>query len=253
MKILNLKKLKLLYVNLIAVAFLFPSFGGVGGGLYAQDPRLFENTWYLHDLFIDGDSNIPPVNAEIPFVPAVFYENGDFFTGMCENSGQGELEYIGSTEFNVLEMNFLQGECYQNNPQNQDYSNLYQLFWTTLSGGPPVSYEIIEDGQIRTLIVTDLDDDFAIYGNEIPLSIDAFSISFFLIYPNPVYETLNLYNSSYQSVTAAIYDIKGKWLQSLSLENNASTIDVKALNPGVYFMVFESEAGEKVSKKFIKK
>ena len=49
---------------------------------------------------------------------------------MCEETGTGELEYIGTTEFDVLTINFLTGGCEENQPHNQQYSSLYQSFWS---------------------------------------------------------------------------------------------------------------------------
>ena len=66
----------------------------------AQDPQLFENTWYLHDLIIGGQSNVPPINNEIPFVPADFIEPDLFETGMCGSLGSGTILYSGTNEFN---------------------------------------------------------------------------------------------------------------------------------------------------------
>lgn len=221
--------------------------------LYAQDPDLFKNTWYLHNLVIDGDSNIPPVNDEIPFVPADFYENGVINTGMCDENGTGQLEYIGTTEFNVLNINFLQGGCDENHPDNQNYSGLYQQFWGYLLNSGAIPYEITEDGENRTLLITGPNGDHAIYENEAPLSIDDFTDSKFLIYPNPVKETLNINNSSNQTVTVTIYDVSGKKLQSHVLESSKEIINVKPLKTGLYFVVFENEAGEPSSERFIKK
>jgi len=184
MKILKYKNITHLYLKLFSIVVLLPSFGSVG--LYAQNPDLFDYTWYLHNLVIDNISNIPPINNEIPFVPAEFFETGTLFTGMCENGGSGELQYIGTNEFLVLEMNFLQGECFHNLPFNQDYSNLYQNFWSPLAGSGTVFYEIIEEGDVLTLTIISPNDDFAVYKNEAPLSINDFSNSKFLIYPNPV-------------------------------------------------------------------
>ena len=74
-----------------------------------------------------------------------------------------------------------------------------------------------------------------------------------MIYPNPVKETLNINNSSNQTVTATIYDVSGKKLQSHVLESSKETINVKPLKTGLYFVVFENEAGERSSERFIKK
>jgi hypothetical protein len=85
------------------------------------------------------------------------------------------------------------------------------------------------------------------------LSTPSFDQNSFALYPNPVKETLRINNDSNQKVSATIYDINGKKLNGQSLETNATTIDVKAFSPGLYFVVFESEDGERVSKKFMKK
>ncbi len=80
--------------NIICILFLATT-----AQVLAQDPQLFENTWYLHDLIIEGQSNIPPINNEIPFVPADFTVPDFFQTGMCESGGGGEISYNGSNEF----------------------------------------------------------------------------------------------------------------------------------------------------------
>ncbi len=76
---------------------------------FAQDSRLFENIWYLHDLVINGTSNIPPINNEIPFVPAEFIEPDEFRTGMCEAGGLGQILYNGTAEFTFEFLAFLTG------------------------------------------------------------------------------------------------------------------------------------------------
>lgn len=219
--------------------------------IYAQDPQLFENLWYLHDLNIDSESHIPPINTEIPFVAAEFFEDGTLYTEICDYGGAGMLEYIGFDEFSILEMNFLQGGCHTNYPTNEDYAGLYLNFWYSV-GDEIASYQITINGEIRTLIITSINSDFAVFKNEILLSIDSFSNSKFLIYPNPAQETLFIDNNFNQQVSAKIYDVSGKLLHNLLIETELSQIDVKQLQAGLYFIVFESQTGERFSKKFVK-
>lgn len=243
--------LKIKFTKLLIIFLLLPCFVWFGGSLHAQDLRLFENIWYLHDLVIDGASNIPPINNEIPFVPAEFFENGTLNTEICDYGGSGLLDYIGTTQFFVLEMNFLQGGCHTNHPTNEDYSGLYQNFWAQLSDDF-VPYEIIEDGQNRTLIITGSNGDQAIYENEAPLSTSTFHQDSFTLYPNPVAETLIINNTFNQDLQASIYDLSGKLLQSNTIDATQTQIDVGQFKLGVYFVVFENERGERVSKKFVK-
>ncbi len=117
----------------------------------------------------------------------------------------------------------------------------------------PFAYEWVDAGfPVDDLIITNADGDWLLYRTAF-LSTPSFHQNSFIIYPNPVKENLTINNTSNQSVTATLYDVSGKLLQSHSLEANASAINVKTLKAGLYFVVFESEAGERLSKKFVKK
>lgn len=56
---MKLRKLKLLILKLFSIVVMLTTIGGVGGGLYAQDPQLFEHTWYLTKVTIDDIDYIP--------------------------------------------------------------------------------------------------------------------------------------------------------------------------------------------------
>jgi hypothetical protein len=218
---------------------------------FSQDTRLFEQTWYLHDLVIDGESNIPPINNEIPFIPAEFFETGELFTGMCEETGYGELEYFETTEFEILNIAFLAGDCYTNWPINQQYSGLYQGFWELLQDGI-VTYQIIDDGQLRTLIVTGVNNDYAVYRNEkLVLSLEDISKSEFLIYPTIVRTNFKInYNPDSEIQKITIYDAIGQMVSTIV--NQDSEIDVSNLLSGIYFVVIQTNEGNITTKKIIK-
>ncbi len=221
--------------------------------VFSQDLRLFENTWYLHDLVIDDVSNVPPVNDEIPFVAADFFENGDIETGMCQESGAGELEYIDESQFNILSMGFLQGGCSQNAPFNQTYSGLYQIFWGH-SADDIVNYEIIDDGQSRNLIITSSNNDRAIYRNEL-LSINDFKQNSFSIFPNPVEDLIYVQNKNDVIISKIrVLDLNGRLVQlKEQIVSDNLTINVQKLNKGFYFISLENEENQMLFLKFIKK
>jgi len=252
----TLFNLKMKNSKFVFLLFLFSSLGGAGGSLYAQDPQLFQNTWYLHELVIDGISNIPPINDEIPFIPAQFYENGILDTGMCKNTGSGDLEYIGADGFLVLEMVFLQGEWNENIPFNQDFSNLYQNFWSPLVGSGTIIYDITEEGNTLSLTITSPNGDYAIYENEAPLSIDSFSNFEFIFYPNPVIEILNVkkMNNTISDVFFSIHNIQGKLVKFESIEevNTNISLNVSHLKSGLYFLTISKKNGDKQTLKLIK-
>ena len=93
--------------------FIFLSIGLISFTCLSQDIRLFEQTWILHDLILDGQSHIPPINSEQNHVPADFIEPNEFYTGVCDGTGgAGTIEYNGTTDFSFPEgMAWLAGSC----------------------------------------------------------------------------------------------------------------------------------------------
>ncbi len=211
---------------------------------YAQDPQLFENDWYLHNLIIGGEDNIPPVNDEIPYILATFNSDGAFETGMCESGGAGNITYTGTTEF-TLSMAWLTGGCYQNYPFNEDYNGLFQSFWG-FSTDAVFTYEIINDGQNRTLIITNPENNNAVFGDDL-LSIVDINQSTFYVYPNPVKGFLNIESTTSAEITSInIYDVLGR----LVLEENNPTnqIDISTIDSGMLLLQIETKHSVTVKK-----
>lgn len=218
---------------------------------FAQDPRLFENDWYLQKLTIAEVDHIAPMNDEVTFVPFNIYE--DFFdTVICEGLSGHELT-ISNTEINVFEFVILpDNPC--NLPENNVYEDLYYndfFEWQFLD--KTFSYFIENEDNFLSLILTNEDGNKAYYGNE-PLAIQDNKISQFLIYPNPAKDKLIL-NSKVGTgnLKTVIYTIEGKIIstQNLSFERQTS-IDISNLSKGIYFMNLETEGGKIQTKKFIK-
>jgi hypothetical protein len=216
----------------------------------AQDPQLFENTWYLHDLVIAGQSNVPPINNEIPFVPLDFTAPASFTTRMCGTVGGATILYNGTNEFsfpNGIVWTAL--DCVQNHPFNQIYNQLYGTFWTDYLSDPFL-YEIIDDGTNSTLTVTAFNNDKAIYENTVLLSVAVNETPDISISPNPVIEKLRLSLTQGQVLEVRIYDISGK--EVLTQKGNSQELNLEMLDSGLYFIKINTESGS-VTKKVIKK
>lgn len=257
MKILEFKILKIFYLNLIALVYMLPSFGGAGGGLYAQDPVLFEHTWYFVNGELNGEEFFPTPNLtahmifdnQILDVSYPYCSSGILFEGVL---------HINTISFEITGDHYiLVDEC--NFPKNQDeylFITNHNYVFGDLTGSTtlyfnPFTYNIeTVEGNFQ-LTIENGEGDWAVYNNVL-LSTLNFSQTNFTLYPNPVKENLTINKASNQSVTATLYDVNGKQLQSHSLENSFSTIDVRALTHGLYFVVFVNEQGDRVSKKFIK-
>jgi hypothetical protein len=74
------------------------------------------------------------------------------------------------------------------------------------------------------------------------------------LYPNPTstFVTLRIKNDNIQMIEAQIFDIYGKLLRTVSLENSTNTMDVSDLSSGVYLLKLNTNQGT-VNKKFVKK
>lgn len=216
---------------------------------YSQDPRLFEHTWYLHDLIINGDSNVPPVNDEIEYVPLNFEKaSSTLGTGVCAGGG-GELSFNGMTEFSFESIVFLATGCNTNFPQNPDYDLLYKDFWWD-GEQDPFQYEIIEIDDTRTLIITSILGDQAIYGNNV-LSLSEFSKDFIQIQPNPTTKYINISLSADIILkNISVFDLSGR--KVLKIINNKRRIDVNDLSNGIYILSLTDTSGKTVNTKFVK-
>ena len=222
----------------------------------AQDSRLFENTWYLHNVIIDGQSSAPPSNSELPFIPLEFFENGsdDFTTSVC-NSFSGTLIYNGNQIFSIQDYALTLIFC--DLQENTIFEGIYlSIFFDPNIQEPysePFFYTIVVNGNERTLTIENLNGDQAIYGNNI-LSNEDIEISEFSIYPNPVKNVLFLSSPvDTESLKTKIFNIEGKLLsaQNLELEKQVS-IDISTLSNGIYFLNIEDGKGNSEMKKFLK-
>lgn len=72
----------------------------------------------------------------------------------------------------------------------------------------------------------------------------------FSVFPNPVTETLNLsLPAKYQTDEASIYNLQGR--EMLHLHHPSTSINIKSLAPGVYFLKLEDEKKQILQTKFV--
>ncbi len=216
---------------------------------FAQDPQLFENTWYLQKLIVDGEEYVPPTNGEVEFIPLNIFQDV-FDTVVCLNLSGYELT-ISNTEINVFEFIILLDEaCVLS--ENNDYENLYYNgFFEWQSMDKTFAYIIENQGNGLSLILTSAVGNKAFYGNQ-QLSIPVFSKPQFSIHPNPVKNELFLSTTNpIDNLKIKIFNIEGELLSNLKLENQTA-IDVSNLTSGMYFLNIEDENGNTTIKKFLK-
>ncbi|CAM3356308.1 T9SS type A sorting domain-containing protein [Aequorivita lipolytica] len=222
---------------------------------FAQDPSLFENTWYLHSVIINGQSYIPPSNSEVPFIPLDFFENSsdDFVTNVC-NSFSGLLIY-GNQSFTIQDYALTLAFC--DLQENTTFEGIYLSFFFDPTTQDPYSepflYSIVINGNEKTLILENINGDKAIYGDQI-LSSENFQNLYFAIHPNPTKNELFLTSTNTSgNLKIKIFNIEGKLLSTQTLEfEKRVSLDVSQLSSGIYFLDIEDGNGNSTIKKFIK-
>lgn len=222
----------------------------LNGFVFSQDTRIFDNTWYLHNLIVDGVTYSPPVNIEIPFISATFNKPDILETGMCESAMNGQLVYLGSTEFYFLSLAILTGGCYENKPINEDFNYLYQTFFFNTSEQDIYDYIISENGSNKTLTIINTNGDEAIYGNEL-LASPEFTNQIFDLFPNPSNEIVTIRTEDLKSIT--IFSSLGTQCFFKKFDGDSDVIiDVSNFTNGVYSILVLANNQQLVKKLIIK-
>lgn len=225
---------------------------------YGQDPQLFENTWHLQKLVIEGEDIFPPSNEEVSSVNFTFYDNAsnEYDTNVC-NSFFGELEYQGGASFIML--NYAVTLIFCNEQENEIFEGQYFSFFQESSGElieDPFTYAITINGDEKTLVITNNRGDEAIYGDQL-LSNESLTKARFSFYPNPVIDRLTVqYSDALHSVTTInVLDINGKSVltATMTVGEMQSVLDINTLKTGMYFLDIKTGDGLGQVMKFVKK
>lgn len=211
----------------------------------AQDPQLFENTWYVHVVVIDSEEYLPTLTGTADF----YLEELWICHPYCEDCAASLTTFINENQF-TLDIYFgLPGVC--GDPiywmfMSRHYGIYFDYQQNALN---PFTYSIVSDEGNKTLTITNGVGNYAIYGDEI-LSNEDYLESSVKIYPNPAQDLLTIDNTSNIEITTIkLYDVLGRLV--MSVNEGYDQIDVSQLNSGVLFVEIETEKGV-VTKKVIK-
>ena len=215
---------------------------------FAQDSRLFENQWFLTNIIVNGNDNIPPFNNMRIFF---FQQN----SGIEINDGCNSL--IGASTFppnNSSDFSFTSfGQTFLECADRIEYEQLYFGFFnenTTFTND--FTYSISELGNENTLVINSLQNNQAIYSTQM-LSVDKYQKLDFIITPNPITDYINikLDKPTTENIRFEIYDSLGKLCTTGMLNENQVTINVENLAKGVYLVTVKNQT-ETFTKKFVK-
>ncbi len=218
---------------------------------YSQDPQLFENTWYLQDVFID-DLQFPPPNVvgETEIGTIHFFEELDIINiNYCDYT-QAVIDYNVTENVFTLDdyPGVLIGDCLS--PENNAFAAVYSsVFFNQSIAINPFTYNINNDNEIAVLIIVNPNGGVAVYGSEL-LSSQDFNSASFNIYPNPANHIISIENTNQNSINRVlIYDTLGRLV--LEVSNPTNQLDISKLDSGLLLLKIESDQGM-VFKKLIK-
>lgn len=222
-----------------------------GGDLSEILSALTFEPWYLDFYELNGEVQDYPPFDEIQsefLTEAFFYENGfleHIFTCWAGGGSDFNIYQEGDEQFiEISEVNLLASNCGESDALNFDNAYINQVEAKTHS------FEIIEEGQGRRLILTDGNGNRIFYTNAFLNIKDIDTKSAIALYPNPADETLFISNTA-PSVLLKIevYNLQG---QRVLQSDFRSQIDISDLAQGLYFIKFNGEKQESVHQ-FIKK
>ena len=219
---------------------------------FAQDPLLFNTTWYLSYLNSNGVTYIPSnSNITLNFTSATTFSTVACNTLMGTVNFADDYFNFSATNYNIsLEI------C--QDAAAASFQNTYFPFFGWENGTSPTTPQnytcsVIYLGFTPTLFINSEFNEEAVYGID-PLSTQQFNKESFSIYPNPSADfiEIKLNNSPSKNTTLDIYNNTGILQKSEHLTDSTTQINISNLATGIYFLKITSETGTSV-KKLIKK
>ncbi len=134
---------------------------------FAQDPDLLNNNWYFNSMTIDGEEQTPDFEDYFYLISLDLDNDGngaDFKSRACEYL-YADITYQNDTEFTLSNLSQSTQTC---EPDFEDFKTLYFDFFYNNQGNS-FSYEIINNAEDISLIVTDSFGNNVYYLNELPI------------------------------------------------------------------------------------
>jgi len=211
---------------------------------FAQTSQLFNNTWYLDNVIVDGFNYSPTVTEQVPFVDLEFYINNmQLETNVC-NSATGIISFdVPNSSFTFIDDIIVSLDCFD--PPNYIFEVNYFSFYLVNSN--PYTFEISDNGYGGLdLVITSALGDEAFYGNEL-LSNQDFNFKPFDIYPNPASDFLKINNrTSFPITEIMVYDVLGRLISKQNTPTRK--LDISNFEKGLLLVKIKTEKGVFVKK-----
>ena len=205
----------------------------------AQNPELFEHTWYLTEMTVDlGESTFvnqvePGIQTDLVIEPDL-----EYYGNMACNGFMGQFTYLGDDTFQVDEFMTTLLEC-----MYQDHSQ-FELEFSSYFQDDDVWYILYQADDIYYLELHAYPGYALLYQNTL-LSIEQFRLNQIVLSPNPSKGLVHLDGTDQMEGTFSVHDLAGQLIMQGDLR---PTIDLGAQQAGIYFVRVHSSTASKVFK-----
>ena len=230
---------------------------------YAQHEDLLDKTWYLYKLEIDGEEyeyyalDILSDNDESRIEISDNFSD-EFTTSILFDGcpGWGLLLYIkfieNESKFILEDGMALPFEHCLYRYYYDDYAIIEDYFHSFYEYGLIVEYSFETIDSIEYLIFTNENNDKLYYTAE-NLSTPDFEMTTFTISPNPAQDQLSIrLDDLSPNTTLEIYDIHGRLLDNLKMNEIEIQLDVSDYASGMYFIQIKGESSNTQIARFLK-
>lgn len=211
--------------------------------------------WFLHSITKNSVEEIntyqPTFSMNFTMIAGSFSSLDYDGTAVC-NDYFGEYHLEGLNNIRVLSISYTLAICQQSGGSFEE--SYLSFFADSNSGDMLLNYSITGSGDDETLILTDEDGDYLVYGRQ-TLSVNENTFNNFSIRlkENPVSTELklNVRQALGNRFNYTINSIEGKQILKEELLGN-HVINVDGLKSGMYFLTIQSNNNHRQTLKFIK-
>jgi hypothetical protein len=218
----------------------------------AQKQELLDNTWYLEKVVIDDEDIFVPDDLIIEY--AEFYENY-FDTQSSCNLLDGEISFNDdNSNFAILNFGLTLENCLDD--EIGEFESFYLLDFFNYPDpdfNNPFNYSTEEISQsVLKLIVTNKNDDKAIYYSQTLSTEDIDGFGTVRLYPNPAQNEFSI-ESDVDIKQIKMYNQLGQVVLGFDDIKPQPSYNISVLSKGIYFVELSSVQGKKSIRKLIKK
>lgn len=195
-------------------------------------------------------TQVPDPNFEQALIDLGIDSEGTLDGQFLTADANGVLEYNETNGFDFEYAEWVLGGCENNS--NDDYSILYEIFWSGATTIPIVTYNIVDINDTRTLTINGANNNIAIYGTQIlSVSSQGNNEGSIKIIPTIAENKIKIILKETTIIKETIiYNAFGQIINEL--KENSPLLDVSSLSSGIYFLKIFTNIGFEIKRFIIK-